>query len=111
MALSDFYDFAPLLAQMQGGGMSGGMGVPQNMWQGGQFVMPPVAPPAMPQQLAPYKGTAMQMMGQPRQAATSLLGALVGPSRAGRPGGRRPGNWDLGQEQPFGGIYRQGLMG
>lgn len=98
MALSDYYDFGPLMAQLQQGGqgMSGGQNVPQNSWNGGQFVMPPVQTPGPYTQLAPYKGTAMEQKPAPAPArAGGLFGSLVngvadaGRNRmqAGRPGG------------------------
>lgn len=106
MALSDFYDFAPLIAQMrQGGqGMTGGMGTPQNAWAGQQFVMPPVTGPAQRPQLPPYAGTAMAQPGAP--APGNLFGALAG---GGRPGGRPGGMGGFDPKNPFGLI--RGLMG
>jgi hypothetical protein len=106
MAISDFYDFGPLMAQLQQGGqgMSGGMGTPQNTWNGTQFQMPTVAPQAPFQPLDPYKGTAMAPGGT-QQAGGGLFGSLADPSAARRVRGR-PG---------AGGKYYspalQGLMG
>jgi hypothetical protein len=62
MALSDYYDFGPLMAQLQqgGAGMSGGMGTPQNSWNGTQFQMPQVQQPGPYTQLPPGAGTAME---------------------------------------------------
>ena len=96
MALSDFYDFAPLIAQLQQGGMTGGMGTPQNAWAGQQFVMPQIAGPAQRSQIPPYAGTALGQPGAP--APGNLFGVLAGQRVAGRPGGiannrMRPGQF------------------
>lgn len=116
MALSDFYDFAPLMAQLQqqAGGMSGGMGVPQNTWQGTQFVMPPVTPPTPIRPLPPYQGTAAQL-NSPASAAPApqMPGGLMGPvlTRTGRMA-RMP-RQQYGMTNgigPFGGAMR-GILG
>ena len=75
MALGDYYDFGPLMAQLQQGGqgMSGGQNVPQNSWNGGQFVMPPIQQQPPRPQLAPFAGTAM---GQQAPQAGGLFGIL-----------------------------------
>lgn len=106
MALSDYYDFGPLMAQLQQGGqgMSGGMGTPMNSWNGGQFVMPQVAPPAPIPQLAPYAGTAMDQAA-PAQP-NGLLGPLGGkPRRAGRPGGMGNGNGNIEAFNQLRGLF------
>lgn len=95
MALSDFYDFGPLMAQLrQGGqGMSGVMGTPQNSWSGSQFVMPQVAQPGPYTQLAPYKGTAMAPGNQaPQQGLFGSMQGTVPGGTTGRPGGINPRN-------------------
>ena len=94
MALSDYYDFGPLMAQLQQGGqgMSGGQNIPQNSWNGGQFVMPPVQQQPPRPQLPPFAGTAMEQQAPPAQAG-GLFGSLgnggsfAGRRNAGRPGG------------------------
>lgn len=99
MAISDFYDFGPLMAQLQQGGqgMSGGMGTPQNTWNGTQFQMPTVTPPGPYQQIAPYKGTAMAPGGTQQGVFGGGFGALQNPpADRSRRGGKRLGGGYFG---------------